>query len=146
MFRVSHVLIRVPARLHLLKGSQRVVGAVGQVSPELRWPWHDLLRMASRQLGRMTGLLLEDDVAADRFFLWVWFHCAGLGIRLFLDRGPRRRRRAVVFEVAVLAVGRWRVHLGGGCLEGERVRMAMGRHDDTDYNRSVRNGEMFKGA
>lgn len=88
MFRVAHVLVRVPTRLDLLKSGQRIVGAIGEVSPELGWTWHDFLRGAARQLRRLARLLLDENVATDRLYLRVFLHYGrvGVGVRLFLDR------------------------------------------------------------
>lgn len=67
MLSVAHVLIRIPARVNLLKSRQRVRRAIWQVREQLRRPRRDLLRGASRQLGRLARFLLDDDIAAYPF-------------------------------------------------------------------------------
>lgn len=69
MFRVAHVFIRVPTGLDLLESREGILSAIREVVEELRWTRNDLLRGATRQLGRLTGLLFEEDVAADRLLV-----------------------------------------------------------------------------
>lgn len=123
MLGVAHVLVGIPTGLDLFKGGQSVGGAVWQVRPELRRSRHDFLGRGARELGRLPRLLLDNDVAADRL---LFFLHAVIGVGGFQVGRARGCRGEAIFGVAV-------DRRMQGCLGVMRVRAAMGRHDDTDY-------------
>lgn len=138
MFGVSHVFVGVDAAGNLFKSGERILGAIWQVRVQRRRSRRDFLRRAARQLRRLTRFLFKDNLAD------VFLHCIGCvgvggGLLFRRERRSRGGTRVAVFQMIAI-YRRVPLHFDRRLF---RVRVVMGRHDDTDYDWKIcgREGE-----